>query len=69
MQIFSVFPFPNKHADMQIYRNFVERVEESYDGYYVCFVDMLKKPILPSKQQKKLYNVTISTGPTGGEVL
>ena len=54
---------------MQIYRNFAKRAEEAYDGYYVCFINMLIKPILPSKQQKKLYNVTISTGPTGGGVL
>ena len=34
----------------------------------IMFV-LLIEPILPSKQQKNSYNVTISTEPTGGEIL
>ena len=51
---------------MQIYMDLTERIEEAYDA--IMFV-LLIESTLPSKQQKKLYNVTISTGPTGGEVL
>ena len=65
-QMFSVFPFPHKHADMQIYRNFTERIEEAYDGHCVYFVDTAHSPV---KAAKKLYSVTISTRSTGGEVL
>ena len=44
----------------------MERIEEAYAA--IMFVS-LRESILPSKQQKKLYSVTISTRSTGGEVL
>ena len=65
-QMFSVFPFPRKHAGMQIYRNFTERIEEAFGGHCVYFIDTAHSPV---KAAKKLYSVTISTRSTGGEVL
>ena len=57
---------PHKHADMQIYSNFTEWIEEAYDRHYVCFVDRTHSLV---KAAKKLYSLTFSTRSTRGEVL
>ena len=55
----SFFLFPNKHADIQIYRNFRQQIEAN-EGYSPVAV----------KAAKVLYNSNISRGQTdGGKVL
>ena len=56
-QTLPVFLFPHKHADIQIYRNFMQQIE-AYEGH--C-------PII--KAARMLYNTTISQGQKGGGVL